>query len=332
MSEKVNTSVPLLRVAELKKHFPVHGDSLFGKPIGTLKAVDGVSFDIKRGETFGLVGESGCGKTTVGKTIIDLYSPTSGDIFWEGSNVRDFTRAQKKQLHCDMQMIFQDPYSSLNPRMTISQIVRDPFRIQHVGTNEEQKKRVTELMDVVGLPSFYAERYPHELSGGQRQRVGIARALALNPKLIICDEPVSALDVSIQSKVLNLLQQLKKEFGLAFLFIAHGMPVVRFISDRIGVMYLGKLVEVAERDIVCGQSKHPYTQALMSAVPVPDPEKERSRIILQGDIPSPINPPSGCPFHTRCPYATEMGDVCKQCVPELQDIGRGHLVACHRCK
>ena len=230
MSEKVNTSVPLLRVAELKKHFPVHGDSLFGKPIGTLKAVDGVSFDIKRGETFGLVGESGCGKTTVGKTIIDLYSPTSGDIFWEGSNVRDFTRAQKKQLHCDMQMIFQDPYSSLNPRMTISQIVRDPFRIQHVGTNEEQKKRVTELMDVVGLPSFYAERYPHELSGGQRQRVGIARALALNPKLIICDEPVSALDVSIQSKVLNLLQQLKKEFGLAFLFIAHGMPVVRFGS------------------------------------------------------------------------------------------------------
>jgi oligopeptide/dipeptide ABC transporter ATP-binding protein len=326
-----NANAPLLQVVDLKKHFPVQSDSMFGKSNAVLKAVDGVSFTIKAGETFGLVGESGCGKTTVGKTIIDLYQPTSGQILWEGVDTQKCTSQQKKDLRCNMQMIFQDPYSSLNPRMTIERTVLEPLLIQNVGTKEERQKRVAELLDIVGLPSFYAKRYPHELSGGQRQRVGIARALALRPKMIICDEPVSALDVSIQSKVLNLLKDLRDEFNLSYLFIAHGMPAVRFMSDRIGVMYLGKLVEVADRDTIYNAPKHPYSQALMSAIPVTDPEARRSRIVLQGDIPSPINPPSGCAFCTRCMYAEKMGEICTTVAPELKDMGNGHMVACHMC-
>ena len=331
MSDHQKDSAPLLQITNLKKYFPVHSDAVFGSSAATLKAVDGVSFTIRAGETFGLVGESGCGKTTVGKTIIGLYKPTDGQILWEGVDTQLCTRAQKKELHCNMQIIFQDPYSSLNPRMTIERAVMEPFLIQKVGTRQEREKRVAELLDIVGLPSFYAKRYPHELSGGQRQRVGIARALALRPKLIICDEPVSALDVSIQSKVLNLLKDLRDEFKLSYLFIAHGMPAVRFMSDRIGVMYLGKLVEVADRDAIYSAPLHPYSQALMSAIPVTDPEADRNRIVLQGDIPSPINPPSGCAFCTRCPYAAQMGDLCHTATPELKDMGGGHMVACHMC-
>lgn len=330
MSGTSNT--PILQIVELKKYFPVHGDNFLGKPTGTLKAVDGVSFSVHQGETFGLVGESGCGKTTVGKTIIDLYHPTSGRVLWEGIDRKSCTKEQLAELHCNMQMIFQDPYSSLNPRMTLEQAIIEPLNIQRIGSRADRIKRARELLDIVGLPDFYANRYPHELSGGQRQRVGIARALALRPKLIICDEPVSALDVSIQSKVLNLLKNLRDEFQLSYLFIAHGMPAVRFMSDRIGVMYLGKLVEVADRDTIYNAPLHPYSQALMSAIPITDPEKRHDRIILQGDIPSPINPPKGCAFCTRCPYAKEMGEICTSTPPELREQEDGHMVACHRCR
>lgn len=316
----------LLRVENLKVYFPVHANNLFNTVCGQVKAVDDVSFSIKEGETFGLVGESGCGKTTIGKAILRLEKATSGDVFFEGHSILNMSEKELRPFRKDMQIIFQDPYSSLDPRKTVKQIIAEPMIIHKMYKGEELEKRVNYLLEVVGLAGFHARRFPPELSGGQRQRVGIARALALNPKFIVCDEPVSALDVSIQSQILNLMVQLKKEFNLSYLFIAHGMAVVKHISDRIGVMYLGKLMEIAPKEELYSGAMHPYTKALLSAIPIPDPEVEKKRIILEGDVPSPLNPPTGCRFHTRCPYAT---DICKQEVPELREVSQGHWVACH---
>ncbi|MCG0239107.1 MAG: dipeptide ABC transporter ATP-binding protein [Firmicutes bacterium] len=316
----------LVRVENLKKWYPVTGGSIISRVVGHVKAVDGVSFTIRRGETFGLVGESGCGKTTLGKVLLRLQEPTAGAVYFEGRNIFELNKEEMRKLRREMQIIFQDPYASLNPRMTVGEIIGEPLEIHGVARGREKEKRVQQLLEVVGLASYHARRYPHEFSGGQRQRIGIARALALNPKLIVCDEPVSALDVSIQSQILNLLSDLQKEFGLTYLFIAHGLAVVKHISDRVGVMYLGKLVEIADKREIYANPRHPYTEALMSAIPIPDPTVRRERIILEGDVPSPINPPSGCRFHTRCRLAEE---ICREVEPSLVDIGNDHWVACH---
>ncbi|WP_053957895.1 ABC transporter ATP-binding protein [Sulfobacillus thermosulfidooxidans] len=315
----------LMEVRDLTKYFPITG-GLFSRVVGQVKAVDGVSFDLRRGETLGLVGESGCGKTTTGRAVLRLIEPTSGTIKFEG---RDITRLGKKEMRAlrkEMQIIFQDPFGSLNPRMSVGEIIEEPLVIHHIGNRKEREERVRKLLEVVGLASYHKRRYPHEFSGGQRQRIGIARALALNPKLIVADEPVSALDVSIQSQILNLLEDLQKEFGLTYLFIAHGLNVIRHISDRVGVMYLGAMVEIATSEEIYHKPLHPYTEALFSAIPIPNPDIKRERIILQGDVPSPVNPPSGCRFHTRCPIAQEK---CKVDRPILKESAPGHWVACH---
>ncbi|AFL98923.1 MULTISPECIES: ABC transporter ATP-binding protein [Desulfitobacterium] len=314
----------LMEIQNLSKHFPVESNFL-GKPSSLLKAVDDVSFTIHKGEAFGLVGESGCGKTTLGKILVNLYSPTSGNMIFEGKDLTKLKENQRRAYCKDIQMIFQDPYASLNPRMTVGDIIAEPIVINNLLPADKVEERVTYLLNCVGLAQHQRNRYPHEFSGGQRQRVGIARALAVEPKLIVCDEPVSALDVSIQAQVLNLLADLKDEFGLTYLFIAHGLNVVKHISDRVGVMYLGKLVEIAPKKELYANPLHPYTQALLSAIPIIDPEKKKQRIILEGDVPSPINPPDGCRFCSRC--FKEM-PVCKETAPELKEISPGHWVAC----
>ncbi len=311
----------LLNVRNLVKHFPIENSD------DVVKAVDGVSFDIKAGETLGLVGESGCGKSTVGKCLLRLNEPSSGEVIFEGQNLVGLPNSQMQALRREMQIIFQDPYASLNPRLSILSIVSEPLKIHGIGTKIEQRERTADLLKKVGLDPNYMHRYPHEFSGGQRQRIGIARALALNPKLIICDEPVSALDVSVQAQVVNLLQDLQSEFGLTYLFISHGLAVVEHISNRVAVMYLGKIVEIAEGRELYDNPLHPYTNALLSAIPVPDPKQKRTRIILKGDVPTPINPPSGCRFRTRCPLAIE---ECAKVVPELREIEQGHFAACIR--
>ena len=323
------TGAPLLKVEHLTKEFPAEAGMLAGRfSKRVVSAVNDVSFEIHAGETFGLVGESGCGKSTTGRTIMRLTNPTAGKVFFEGKDVAQMNKHELKDLRREMQFIFQDPYASLNPRMTIGEIISEPMTIHGVGTKEERMKTVRELLDVVGLNPEHINRYPHEFSGGQRQRIGIARAFALHPKLIICDEPVSALDVSIQAQVLNLLKDLQKQFGTAYLFIAHDLSVVQHISDRVAVMYLGKMVELSDWKTLYTEPHHPYTQSLLSAVPVPDPDvqKSRNRIILAGDPPSPLDPPSGCRFHTRCPIAQAR---CSQEQPEFREINPGHFCACH---
>ena len=320
----MNIQTPLVEVKNLKKYFKVNVGALTSKP---LKAVDDVSFSIKRGETLGLVGESGCGKTTVGRTLLHLYTPTGGEIYYDGHPVA--TKHEIKEFRKKATMVFQDPYSSLNPRMTVSDIIGEPLDVHKLyKTKEERRERILELMDHVGLNSEHASRYAHEFSGGQRQRIGIARSLAVNPEFIVCDEPVSALDVSIQAQVINMFDELRDKIGLTYLFIAHDLLVVRHISDRIAVMYLGKMVELADADEIYNSPLHPYSKALISAVPVPDPKIARAnqRIALGGDIPSPLNAPSGCPFRTRCPYATE---ECAASTPEFKEVSNGHFVACH---
>ncbi|MBM6779609.1 dipeptide ABC transporter ATP-binding protein [Collinsella tanakaei] len=323
------TGAPLLKVEHLTKEFPAEAGMLAGRfSKRVVSAVNDVSFEIHAGETFGLVGESGCGKSTTGRTIMRLTNPTAGKVFFEGKDVSKMSKHELKDLRREMQFIFQDPYASLNPRMTIGEIISEPMTIHNVGTKEERMKTVRELLDVVGLNPEHINRYPHEFSGGQRQRIGIARAFALKPKLIICDEPVSALDVSIQAQVLNLLKDLQDKYGTAYLFIAHDLSVVQHISDRVAVMYLGKMVELSDWKTLYTEPHHPYTQSLLSAVPVPDPDvqKTRARIILAGDPPSPIDPPSGCRFHTRCPIAKE---ICGSQQPDFKEVAPGHFCACH---
>ncbi len=315
---------PLIEVKNLKEYFYINTGLFRSKP---LKAVDGVSFSINKGETLGLVGESGCGKTTVGRTILHLYKPTDGEIWYEGKQIKN--RADIKEFRKKATMVFQDPYSSLNPRMTVSDIIGEPLDVHKLySTKQERQDRILELMGYVGLNSEHAARYAHEFSGGQRQRIGIARSLAVNPDFIVCDEPVSALDVSIQAQVINMFDELQEKLGLTYLFVAHDLLVVRHISDRIAVMYLGKMVELAEAEEIYNSPLHPYSKSLLSAVPVPDPKIARAnkRIVLSGDIPSPLNAPSGCPFRTRCKYATEK---CAEEMPEFKEVSKGHFVACH---
>ncbi len=317
----------LVSVKDLKKYFPITAGVL-SRVVGHVKAVDGVSFDIKRGETLGIVGESGCGKTTTGRVMLRLLEATEGEVLFEGRNLFEMPHEELRELRRDMQIVFQDPYASLNPRMTVGDIIGEPLEIHGVAKGEEKRRRVRELLEIVGLDASHMRRYPHEFSGGQRQRIGVARALALNPKLIICDEPVSALDVSIQSQVLNLLEELQEEFDLTYMFIAHDLSVIKHISDRVGVMYVGQIVELADKDEMFANPLHPYTEALLSAIPVPDPvlQKERERIVLEGDVPSPSDPPPGCRFHPRCLYAE---DVCSQEIPEFVEAKEDHFVACH---
>lgn len=315
----------LLEVKQLKKYYPIRG-GLLGRTIGQVKAVDDISFTVKRGETLGLVGESGCGKSTAGRTLLRLIEPTEGQVLFEGKDVTAMGKEQLRKIRRDMQMVFQDPFASLNPRHSVQRILEEPMIIQGLGNPKERIQRVHQLLEVVGLSGYHAKRYPHQFSGGQRQRIGIARALAVNPKLIVADEPVSALDVSIQSQVLNLMQDLQKEFQLTYIFIAHDLSVVKHISDRVGVMYLGRMVELTEKNRLYDHPMHPYTQALLSAVPIPDPDVKKERVILRGDVPSPSNIPKGCAFHTRCPSAM---DICKSTRPTFQDHGNGHFVACH---
>ena len=319
------SAAPLVQVRHLKEYFPINTGFFKSTP---LKAVDDVSFDIHRGETLGLVGESGCGKTTVGRTILHLYKPTEGEVIYDGKPIR--TNEDLKEYRTKSSMVFQDPYSSLNPRMTVSDIIGEPLDVHHMySSKQEREERILQLMDRVGLNSEHASRYAHEFSGGQRQRIGIARSLAVRPEFIVCDEPVSALDVSIQAQVINMFDELQEEMGLTYLFIAHDLLVVRHISDRIAVMYLGKMVELAPAAEIYDRPLHPYSKSLLSAVPIPDPKIARAnkRIPLQGDIPSPLNAPSGCPFRTRCPYAQ---DRCSQSMPEFKEVSTGHFVACHR--
>ena len=318
----------LLDVRGLVMHFPLTQGVIFQRKVGAVRAVDGVSFTIRKGETLGLVGESGCGKSTTGRAILQLYRPTSGTVQFEGVELTRLKGEALRKMRRKVQMIFQDPYASLNPRMTVGSIIGEPLDIHGLARGKEKQQRVEELLRVVGLNPYFANRYPHEFSGGQRQRIGIARALAVNPSFIVCDEPISALDVSIQAQIINLLEQLQDEFGLTYLFIAHDLSVVRHISDRIAVMYLGKIVELADRLELYEQPMHPYTKALLSAVPIPDPaiERKRERIILTGDVPSPVNPPPGCNFHTRCPLADT---ICREQEPEFREITPGHWAACH---
>ncbi len=311
----------LLQVRNLVKYFPVDNSD------DVVQAVDDVSFDILSGETLGLVGESGCGKSTVGRCLLRLHEPTSGKVLFEGQNIVGMPHREMQALRREMQIIFQDPYASLNPRMSVFSIIAEPLKIHKIGNRGTQKDRVADLLTKVGLDPKYMHRYAHEFSGGQRQRIGIARALALNPKLIICDEPVSALDVSVQAQVVNLLQDLQQEFGLAYLFISHGLAVVEHISNRVAVMYLGKIVEIADAVTLYEDPLHPYTKALLSAIPLPDPTQKRERIILKGDVPTPINPPSGCRFRTRCPIAI---DACAEIIPEPREVRPGHFAACIR--
>jgi oligopeptide transport system ATP-binding protein len=317
--------MPLLDARHLVKYYPIRG-GVFMKEIAAVKAVDDVSLSIQKGETLGLVGESGCGKSTFGRAIMRLEEPTSGDVWYDGDNILTYDARQIRALRKKMQIIFQDPFSSLNPRKPVASIVGEPLLIHGMNSRQEREARVLELLQVVGLSKEHMRRYPHMFSGGQRQRIGVARALALNPKLVVCDEAVSALDVSIQAQVLNLLKDLQEEFHLTYLFISHDLHVVEHISDRVAVMYLGKIVEVADSRVIYGAPLHPYTQALLSASPMPDPELKRKRILLKGDVPSPINPPPGCRFHTRCPYAK---DVCSEKEPPLGEINPGHQAACH---
>lgn len=326
MTEKILEKETLLKVENLQKYFPIRKGIVVQRHVGDVKAVDGVTFDILRGETLGMVGESGCGKSTIGRTILRLLEPTDGKVTFEGKVLNDLSGEEMRKMRSQMQMIFQDPYASLNPRMRVGDIIGEPILIHGISNRVEREKRVRKLLDVVGLSPYHGARYPHEFSGGQRQRIGIARALSVNPKLIICDEPVSALDVSIQAQVINLLEDLQKEFNLTYLFIAHDLSVVKHISDRVLVMYLGKMVELSNSKELYKNPLHPYTIALLSAIPVPDPTVKKERIILKGDVPSPVNPPSGCHFHTRCPRVQE---ICKQQDPEFKDIGNGHYVACH---
>lgn len=317
------TQQTLVEVKELKKHFPAARKQI-------VHAVDGVSFSIRRGETLGLVGESGCGKTTVGRLLLRLIEPTAGEISFDGQNLSEIRRKELRELRRRMQIIFQDPYSSLNPRMKVGEIIAEPLVVHDVGNKTERRERVAELLRVVGLDLDYANRYPHQFSGGQRQRISIARALALNPDFIVADEPVSALDVSVQAQVVNLLQDLQEQFGLTYLFISHGLAVVKHISSRVGVMYLGKLVELAEADEIYSNPLHPYTQALLAAIPVPDPDAEKRRVErLSGDVPTPLNPPPGCRFQTRCPHAMER---CKMEEPQFAEITPGHFAACFLVK
>jgi oligopeptide transport system ATP-binding protein len=318
----------LIDVKNLRVYFPVSSGVIFQRKVADVKAVDGVNFQIRKGETLGLVGESGCGKSTTGRAILQLYRPTEGEIKFGQTELTKLKGGALRRMRRKMQMIFQDPYASLNPRMSVGAIIGEPLAI-HGLAKGERRERIAELMRVVGLNPYYANRYPHEFSGGQRQRIGVARAIAVEPEFIVCDEPVSALDVSIQAQIINLLEDLQDEFGLTYLFIAHDLSVVRHISDRVAVMYLGKVMELTSRDELYQNPLHPYTKALLSAVPVPDPEVEgkRERIILAGDVPSPMHPPPGCVFHTRCPIAI---DECRSVIPEWREINKDHWVACHR--
>jgi oligopeptide transport system ATP-binding protein len=322
----------LIEVQDLKLHFPIHRGVIIQRQVGAVKAVDGISFAIRKGETLGLVGESGCGKSTTGRAILQLYRPTAGHVLFHGNDLTKLQGEEMRKMRRKVQMIFQDPYASLNPRMTVGDIIGEPVKVHNLRSGtKEVRERVQELLSLVGLNPYFANRYPHEFSGGQRQRIGVARALAVEPEFVVCDEPVSALDVSIQAQVINLLQDLQHKLKLTYLFIAHGLAVVKHISDRVAVMYLGKVVELAESSKLYTMPMHPYTQALLSAAPIPNPEieKQRKRIILEGDVPSPLNPPSGCRFHTRCPIAI---DRCKVEDPPFQDYGEGHYVACWRAR
>jgi oligopeptide transport system ATP-binding protein len=325
-----NSAEALLQVTDLKMHFPIYR-GVFQRQVGAVHAVDGVTFDVMRGETLGLVGESGCGKSTTGRTILQLYKPTAGNIHFEGVDLVKLHGEDLRHMRRKMQMIFQDPYASLNPRMTVEQIVGEPLMVHNAAVGQEIHERVHHLLEIVGLNPSFATRYPHEFSGGQRQRIGVARALALQPSFIICDEPISALDVSIQAQVVNLLEELQEQFNLTYLFIAHDLSMVRHISKRVAVMYLGVVVELADRDELYRSPLHPYTQALLSAVPIPDPvaDVNRNRVMLEGDVPSPVNPPSGCRFRTRCPIAEK---ACADSRPDFREVSSGHFVACHLVK
>jgi oligopeptide transport system ATP-binding protein len=318
----------LVQIKGLKKYFPITQGIIFQRKVADVKAVDGLDFSITKGETLGLVGESGCGKSTTGRSILQLYRPTAGEVIFQGKDLAKIQGEELRKMRRNMQMIFQDPYASLNPRMTVGDIIGEPLEVHNIAKGKDKKDRVQELLQVVGLNPYFVNRYPHEFSGGQRQRIGIARALAVQPDFIVCDEPISALDVSIQAQIINLLEELQGKFNLTYLFIAHDLSVVRHISDRVAVMYLGKIVELTDRDSLYKTPLHPYTKALLSAVPIPDPvvEEKRERIILTGDVPSPVNPPSGCRFHTRCPVAIEK---CKTEDPAWRDVGNTHWVACH---
>ena len=324
------THETILKVENLKMHFPIYRGVL-QRQVGAVHAVDGISLEIMRGETLGLVGESGCGKSTAGRTILQLYKPTAGSVVFDGVDLVSLSYEEMRKTRRKIQMIFQDPYASLNPRMTVSEIIAEPMMVHNTGTGAEIQERVENLLELVNLNPAFASRYPHEFSGGQRQRIGIARALALQPSFIVCDEPISALDVSIQAQVVNLLEELQEQFNLTYLFIAHDLSMVRHISKRVAVMYLGVIMELADRDDLYHSPLHPYTQALLSAVPIPDPiaDAKRKRVILEGDVPSPVNPPSGCRFRTRCPIADK---ICAEAMPDFREVTPGHFAACHMVK